>query len=88
MPKALLLIHLFNLHRALWLGLKPGLFVGSNSETLAHNPPPFPPGVGLVLEALERPWESNSLNRIERVGGEHKSRIRRPEGDLTAELRH
>ena len=51
LPKALLLIHLFMLHRALWLRLKPGLFVGYNSETLAHTPF-FPFGVRLALGAL------------------------------------
>lgn len=86
LPKALLLIHLFILHRALWLRLKPGLFVGYNSETLAHTPS-FPFGVRCALGALEGLCESNSLNKIKRVGGEHNGKIRRVGGDLTAEFR-
>lgn len=76
--KALLLIHLLILHRVLWLRLKPGLFIGSNSETLVHISS-FPFGVGLALEALEKPCESNTLNKIKRVGGELKERSGRQE---------
>lgn len=68
-----------------FLRLKPGLFVGSSSENLAHIPS-FPFGLSLVCGTLERPWESNPLNKMKSVGGEHKRKIKRLRGRFDCRL--